>query len=153
MNKLQAFKNWICDFTNFLATLCQATVGHHQWKKGPKEYRHRLFLFLFVPNHLLGIKNVGSTVQPIFQVFASNHWGRILFWVRHTVLYTKWYKNSNEYCTFLFSGRLGHLGSTENSAILLHTVSYFWGWFFSCFHGQINEKNWISINYNCEFLL
>ena len=143
-------QKWNCDFTNFLATLCQATVGHHQWKKGPKEYRHRLFLFLFVPNHLLGIKNVGSTVQPIFQVFASNHWGRILFGLG-TQFYIpsdiKTQMNSVPFCfraDWVIWAVLKILQFCY-STLLLRLV-------FSCFHGQNNEKFWISINHNCKFL-
>ena len=83
--------------------------------------------------------------------FCVKSLGQNSSWVRHTVLYTKWYKNSNEYCTFLFRADWVILDSAENSSILLKCPTF--EGVFSCFHWQNNEKIWISLNYNCKFLI
>ena len=92
-----------------------------------------------MPNHLLGIKNVGSTVQPIFQVFASNHWGRILLGLGTQFYIPSDIKTQMNIVPFCFRAGWAILGSTENFAILLQYPTFEAG-FFSCFHGQNNEK-------------
>jgi hypothetical protein len=57
----------------------------------------------------------------------------------HKVIHPKYYKNSNESCTFLFLEELGHHGNSEilcNSA----KVSYFWGCLFHIFRGKQIQK-------------
>ena len=92
-----------------------------------------------MPNHLLGIKNVGSTVQPIFQVFASNHWGRILLGLGTQFYTPSDIKTQVNIVPFCFWADWVILGSTKNSAILLQYPTFEAG-FFHVFMGKIMKK-------------
>ena len=61
------------------------------------------------------------------------------------VIYPKYYKRSNKYCTFLFMGSLGCLGNTENYCNFAN-VSYFCGGSFILFMVNANEKYKTLIN-------